>query len=76
VYGADWTSTFFDDFKRLRGYDLKPYTRQFVSETKSDSVARLKSDYRETISDLLLNNFTKQFTAWSRNDIAQYLHGL
>lgn len=74
VFGADWTPAFFENFIRLRGYDLKPYIRSFLSENKNDSVARLKSDYRETISDLLLNNFTKQFTAWSHSKKALSLN--
>lgn len=74
VYGADWTPTFLDDFKRLRGYDLKPYIKQFLSENNDDTVARIKSDYRQTISDLLLTNFTKQFTEWSHSKKALSLN--
>ncbi|MBS1749595.1 MAG: glycoside hydrolase [Bacteroidetes bacterium] len=74
VFGADWTPGLFEDFKKLRGYDLKKYIPQFLSEINNDTVARLKSDYRETISDLLLNNFTKQFTAWSHSKKALSLN--
>jgi hypothetical protein len=74
VFGADWTPGFFNDFKRLRGYDLKNYLLPFLSENNNDTVARLKSDYRETISDLLLGNFTRQFTAWSHSKKALSLN--
>lgn len=67
VYGANWTAAFFDVFKQRRGYDLKPYLRQLVSDIASDSVARLKSDYRETISDLMVNNFANTFSKWSHS---------
>ena len=65
VYGADWTPDFFNQFQKRRGYDLKKYLNLFISDTPSDSVARLKSDYRETISDLMLQNFSTVFTSWT-----------
>ncbi|MDQ6902723.1 MAG: glycoside hydrolase [Bacteroidota bacterium] len=65
VYGADWTPDFFSQFQKRRGYDLKKYLNIFVSDTSSDTAARLKSDYRETISDLMLQNFSTVFTTWT-----------
>ncbi len=65
VYGADWTPDFFSEFQKRRGYDLKKYLNLFVSNSLNDTVARLKSDYRETISDLMLQNFSKVFTSWT-----------
>lgn len=67
VYGADWTRAFFDAFQQKRGYDLRLYIREFSSnDTSSDEVARIKSDYRETLAELLLENFTKPWTTWTR----------
>jgi hypothetical protein len=65
VYGADWTPNFFAEFKQRRGYDLRHYLNQFTSKAENDTVARLKSDYRETISDLMLQNFSGVFTKWT-----------
>ena len=65
VYGADWTPAFFNEFQKRRGYDLKKYLDLFISNSSSDTVARLKSDYRETISDLMLQNFSTVFTSWT-----------
>lgn len=65
VYGADWSPEFFEKFRERRGYDLRPYLREFVSEAHSDTVARLKSDYRETMGEMLLENFTKPWTNWA-----------
>jgi hypothetical protein len=68
VYGANWTSTFFEEFKKNRGYDLRNYLKELVGdEGNSETIARVKSDYRETMSNLLLNNFTKPWTIWSHN---------
>ncbi len=65
VYDADWTPDFFSEFQKRRGYDLKKYLNLFISNSLSDTVARLKSDYRETISDLMLQNFSTVFTSWT-----------
>ncbi len=65
VYEADWTEGLFDEFERLRGYKLEIYLPQFLSEQRDDSTARIISDYRETLSDMLLENFTKQWTEWA-----------
>jgi hypothetical protein len=68
VYGANWTPTFFEEFKKNRGYDLRNYLRELVGdEGTSETIARVKSDYRETMNDLLLNNFTKPWTTWAHN---------
>lgn len=66
VYGANWTPTLFDEFQKRRGYDLKMHLRKLVEkDSSSTEVARLKSDYRETMSDLLLSNFTQNWTDWA-----------
>ena len=66
VYNADWTPDFFDEFLKRRGYDLRYYFNLFSSPVSSDTVARLKSDYRETLAELILENFSNVFTKWSR----------
>jgi len=65
VYNADWTPGFFSEFEKRQGYDLKKYLNLFTSNLINDTVARLKSDYRETISDLMLENFSTVFTHWT-----------
>src|SRR5439155_2177667 len=58
VFNADWTPDFFMEFKKRRGYDLKPFLKELFSEEKTEMVGRVKSDYRQTMSDLMLENFT------------------
>lgn len=67
VYGANWSPNFFDEFQQRRGYDLRPYLKELLSEEKTETVARIKSDYRETMGDMLLENFTTRWTAWTHN---------
>ncbi len=60
VEAATWTPTLFEEFEKRRGYKLENYLRQLLSgDTK------ILSDYRETLGDLLLENFTQQWTVWA-----------
>ena len=60
VADATWTPTLFEEFYKRRGYRLEDHLLAF---THGD--VKLVSDYRETLSDLLLENFTQQWTAWA-----------
>ena len=59
VYEADWTPSLLDEFKARRGYDLLDKLREFA-----EGDPKVMSDYRETLSDLLLQNFTRQWVSW------------
>lgn len=67
VYNADWTPDFKDEFKKRRGYDVSPYIQYLVSNEENEIAGRIKSDYRETMSELILSNFTKDFTNWAHS---------
>ncbi|WP_367873300.1 glycosyl hydrolase [Luteolibacter sp. Populi] len=51
-YGAAWTDDLFARFQKLRGYDLRAQLPAFQGEGDADTVARVRSDYREAMSDL------------------------
>lgn len=65
VYGADWTETLLKTFESKRGYDLRYHIRELLSQDSTEQVARIKSDYRETVAEMLLSNFTKRWTNWA-----------
>ena len=65
VYGTDFTPKFLQEFEKRRGYDLKKYLSQLLSKEDTEIGNRVKSDYRETISDLLLNKFDIPWTQWA-----------
>ncbi|MCX8534043.1 glycosyl hydrolase [Chryseobacterium luquanense] len=67
VYNADWTPDFLNEFKKRRGYDLSPFIKYLVSNEENETAGRVKSDYRETLNELILNNFTKDFTNWAHS---------
>ena len=62
VYGADWTPSMLREFKARRGYALEDKVQEFV-----DGDPQVVSDYRETLADLLLHNFTEQWVRWSHS---------
>ena len=64
VYGADWTPVMFDEFLKYRGYRLEDHLPELLG-LKTDTGNQVLADYRQTLSDMLLNNFTRQWTAWA-----------
>ncbi|MDP4292399.1 MAG: glycosyl hydrolase, partial [Bacteroidota bacterium] len=65
VFGADWTPTLLTEFAKRRGYRFEEVIPYFAGEGDKEIVARVRSDYRETVSDLLLHNFTQNWTNWA-----------
>lgn len=65
VYQADWTPDFLEQFAKRMGYKLENYFPQFLDKDRPDITRRIVSDYREVISQLLLENFTLQWTGWA-----------
>ena len=65
---ADFTPTLFTEFKRRRGYDLKDYLPELLDKNNhSEEAARVLSDYRQTIGELLLEHFTEKWENWGKS---------
>ncbi|MFT3737797.1 MAG: glycosyl hydrolase [Breznakibacter sp.] len=67
VFGASWSPVFFDEFKARRGYDLRLHLRELNGDGDSLDVARIKCDYRQTMSDLVHDHFTVGWTNWAHS---------
>ncbi|OJX89779.1 MAG: glycosyl hydrolase family 2 [Paludibacter sp. 47-17] len=67
VYQADWTPGLLEEFFKRRGYRLEEFFPEFLDTARPEISTRIVSDYRETISDLLLENFTRHWTAWAHS---------
>ena len=68
VYGTNWTASLFNEFQRRRGYALQPYLRELSEKKPSTDISRrVQCDYRETISDMLLENFLNNWTKWAHS---------
>ncbi|MCF7973785.1 MAG: glycoside hydrolase family 2 protein [Phycisphaerae bacterium] len=61
---SNWTEDLLDEFKAHRGYDLREYLPLLFDATSEEGV-RVLCDYRETISDLLLEEFTQVWGNWA-----------
>jgi len=66
VYGANWTPTLFEEFEKRRGYRLEERLPQLLGDV-DESGNQTLADYRETLSDLLLENFTQQWASWAHS---------
>lgn len=63
---SNWTPLFFEEFQKRRGYDLKNYLPALFGNDTEEMNSRVRCDYRETISDLLLENFTVVWADWAK----------
>jgi hypothetical protein len=71
---ADGTPALFEEFQRRRGYDLRHHLPALMGnagplrpgDEADDRADRVRADYRETVSDLLLETFTAEWGAWAR----------
>ena len=63
VYRANWTPSLFDEFQKRRGYDLRQHLPELLGDV--DDGNQVLADYRETLSDLLYENFTQQWVEWA-----------
>ncbi|WP_234734855.1 glycosyl hydrolase [Tellurirhabdus bombi] len=63
---SNWTPAMFEEFKKRRGYDLEANLPALFGKDSEDKNKRVLSDYRETISELLLENYTKTWSEWAK----------
>jgi hypothetical protein len=67
VYGADWTPALLTEFEHRRAYRLQDHFPELLANGATDTSARVIADYRETISELLRDNFTQVWTDWAHS---------
>lgn len=76
VYGASWTPSLPEEFARRRGYRLEDRLPELIGTV--DDGNRVLADYRETLGELLLENFTEQWAAWAHGrgtEVRNQAHG-
>ncbi|MFA5817826.1 MAG: glycosyl hydrolase [Bacteroidales bacterium] len=64
VYWADFSPKLFDEFQKRRGYDVRNFLRELVSKENSDQIARIRSDYRLTLAEMVYENFSVPWHQW------------
>ena len=62
VSEADYTTDLFPEFENRRGYSLEDNI-----ETLIDGDVKVVSDYRETLGELIFENFTQTWTEWAHS---------
>ena len=63
VADGDWTPRLLEEFQKRRGYRLEDHFPELLHPAALSPL----SDYRETLAELLLENFTEQWTAWAHS---------
>ena len=63
VADGDWTPRLLEEFQKRRGYRLEDHLPELLHPAALSPL----SDYRETLAELLLENFTEQWTAWAHS---------
>ncbi|MEM9159466.1 MAG: glycosyl hydrolase, partial [Verrucomicrobiota bacterium] len=65
-YNGNWSPGLIEAFEEFRGYDLEPFLPLLFGSEQSEKVARIKSDYRETLSDLHYG-YVKTWDDWAQS---------
>lgn len=65
-FNANWTDDLLAEFQKRRGYDLRSQLAALAGDGSPETVARVKCDYRETISDLYLD-YIRRWTQWAHD---------
>ncbi len=71
VYGADWTADFLEEFRRRRGYDLKPHLPDLVANGRPNTPA-LRHDWGRTLTELLNERFLAPMQEWARRNQTRF----
>ncbi|MBI4878001.1 MAG: glycoside hydrolase [Acidobacteria bacterium] len=64
-YQVNWSPDLPAEFERRRGYRLQTEFPALFGGRADERAARVKSDYRETVAELMLDNFTRPWVDWS-----------
>jgi alpha-L-rhamnosidase len=64
-YRSDWAPDLFSAFEKRRGYRLQTELPALFDGREDDHAARVKSDYRETLSDLMVEQSIPLWVNWA-----------
>lgn len=67
-YGSTWAPGMLEAFARRRGYRLEDQLAAFAGDPATDArAARVRADFRETVSDLMVEEVFPVWTRWCRD---------
>lgn len=64
IFGADWSRNFFEEFEARRGYKLQKHMQELLG-LSADAKTQVRSDYRETMADMYIDNFIKPWNEFA-----------
>ncbi len=64
---ANWTPDFLNEFAKRRGYNLTDFLPALFKKDTDEVNNRVIYDYRETINELLLENYTLAWRKWAHS---------
>lgn len=67
VYGQDWTGDLLEEFRRRRGYDLKPYLPALVADM-GPKTEDIRYDWAKTLTELLNERFLSPIHEWAKKN--------
>jgi alpha-L-rhamnosidase len=68
-----WTPGIPEEFRKRKGYDVRPYLASFFVPRMNDETKRIKADYWDVWSDLFRDNFFKVQADWCRENSIEYI---
>jgi hypothetical protein len=68
VFGSDWTDDLLNEFRKRRGYDLRPYLPVLAGETGADgsTAGAVRHDWGLTLGELADERFLAPLQDWAR----------
>ena len=67
VYNQDWTPDFLDEFKKRRGYDLKPYLPALIADIGPQTLD-IRRDWGKTLTELYNERFLVTLHEWAKRN--------
>lgn len=63
VFGQNWTDIVYDEFRKRRGYELRPYIYALWGDVRGIT-DRIRYDFQKTLGELTVENFFQELTKW------------
>jgi len=73
-YRTDWAPDFFAQFEKRRGYKLQTELPALFGDARDDHTARVKYDYRHTVSDILSEESEPIWIDWAHQQGFQTIY--
>jgi hypothetical protein len=67
-YRTDWSPDFFAQFEKRRGYKLQTELPALFGTNEDDHVARVKYDYRRTLSEIMVEQSEPAWIDWAHKN--------